>query len=115
MAVGLLFGTFWFGLGVLMWWWPAAIFVAFSNDDVTPGARAFAVAAIFFGAVFLTMSVPVLGARFALPGTVLTVGVLMLLYPVSIPGTDRKGPITPKVAGAGFTVAGTVLAVLAAV
>lgn len=115
MAVGLLFGAFWYGLGVLMWWWPAAVFVAFSNEDVTPGARALGVGAIFFGAVFLTMSVPGLGARFALPGTVLTVGVLMLLHPVSIPGTDPEGTITPKIAGVAFGVTGIVLAVFAVI
>lgn len=115
MAVGLLFGAFWYGLGVLMWWWPAAIFVAFSSDDVTPGARAFAVVFVSFGAFFLTGAVHELGTRFALPGTVLTVGVLVLLHPVSIPGTDREGPVTPSIAGGGFVAAGAVLAILAVV
>jgi hypothetical protein len=115
MTVGLLFGAFWYGLGVLTWWWPAAIFVAFSNDDVTPGARAFAVGFVFIGAFFLTTAVPELGGKFTLPGTVLTVGVLVLLHPIQIPGTDRDGPITPLVGGVGLIVASVVLAVLAVV
>ncbi|UPV76459.1 hypothetical protein M0R89_20060 (plasmid) [Halorussus limi] len=111
MAIGLLFGGFWFGLGVLMWWWPAAIFVAFSNDDVTPGARAFAAVAIFIGVFFLTLDVPGLGGSFTLPGTLLTVGLLFLLKPVGAPGVNPRGPVTPKVAGVALLVVGTLLAV----
>ena len=109
MSVGLLFGAFWFGLGVLMWWWPAAVFLSFNNEDVTPDARGFGVGAIFFGAFFLSTSVPELGARFTFPGTVLTVGVLMLLHPVPIPGADPEGPVTSKIAGVCLTVVGGVL------
>lgn len=115
MTVGLLFGAFWFGLGVLMWWWPAAIFVAFSNEDVTPGARAFAVVAVFIGAFFLTLDVPELGAGLALPGTVVTVGVLFLLKPISVLGISSDGRITPRIVGVTLLVVGTALAVLAVV
>ncbi|UPV76605.1 hypothetical protein M0R89_18910 (plasmid) [Halorussus limi] len=94
-----------------MWWWPAAVFVAFSNEDVTPGARAFAVAAIFFGLVFFTLWSPQTGAGLALPGTLLTVGVLQVVHPVPVPGTDPEGPVTPRGSGVGIVLAGVLLAV----
>lgn len=115
MTVELLFGAFWYGLGVLMWWWPAVMFRGFSNEDVTPGARAFAVVAIFIGAFFFTISIPGLGSRFAFPGTVLTVGVLLLLKPIRVPGTNPKGPITPKIVGIASVLGGGLLAVKALV
>ena len=113
MTVGLLFGTFWYGLGVLMWWWPAAIFVAFSNEDVTPGARAFAIMFIFFGLVFFSFSIDGLGTDFVPAGTILTVGVLLLLNPVAIWGTDPEGPLTPKTVGVVGVLGGGVMAVSA--
>lgn len=110
MAVGLLFGAFWLGVGVLMWWWPAAIFVAFNNEDVTPGARAFAVGAMFIGLLFLAMDVPALTAGIALPATVALVGVLLLCKPVEIPGVSSDGPITPRRAGVALIVCGVAIA-----
>ncbi|MFC4451613.1 hypothetical protein [Halorussus aquaticus] len=115
MAVALLFGAFWFGVGVLLWWWPAAIFVAFSNDDVTPGARGIAAVFVFIGALFFTFSSPRIGAGFAFPGTVLTVGLLQVARPVSLPGTHPEGPVTPRAGGVAVAVTGAVLAVLALV
>jgi hypothetical protein len=112
MSVGLLFGGFWAGLGVLMWWWPAAVFVAFSNEDVTPGARGFAVGAIYIGLFFLTLDVPALGIGFALPGTVLVVGVLMLAKPIRVPYVHRYGWGTPSRLGIGLVASGVVLAIL---
>ena len=113
MTVGLLFGAFWFGLGVLMWWWPAAIFVAFSNEDVTPGARAFAIMFIFFGTFFFSTSIDGVGANVTPAGTILTVGVLLLLKPVAIWGTNPEGPLTPKTAGVVGVLGGGVMAVSA--
>lgn len=115
MAVGLLFGAFWLGLGVLMWWWPAAMFVAFGNEDVTPGARAFAVGAAFLGILFVTMEVSALTIGFAPPTTVALVGVLLLLKPIEILGVDSGGPITPRRAGVSLSVCGAVAAVLTVV
>lgn len=112
MAVGLLFGAFWLGLGVIMWWWPAAIFVAFTNEDVTPGARAFAVFAMSFGIWFLTLEAPVLTAGITLPATVSLVGALLLLHPVTILGVSNEGPITPHRAGVVLLVFGVVSAVI---
>ncbi|WP_188879459.1 hypothetical protein [Halarchaeum grantii] len=112
MAVGLLLGGFWLGLGVLMWWWPAAVFVAFDNDDVTPGARAFAIAAMFFGILLLAMDVPVLTLDYSVPATVSLVGVLLLVKPVNVLGVDADGTITPRRAGVALLVGGVVLAAL---
>lgn len=112
MAVGLLLVTFCFGFGILLWWWPAAIFIAFSNEEVTPGARAFSVVAIFFGMFFLALVVDGVGTDFAPAGTILTVGALLLLKPVAILGTDPEGPLTPKTAGVVGVLAGGVMAVL---
>ena len=112
MAVGLLFGAFWFGLGVLMWWWPAAIFVAFGNEDVTPGARAFGVVAMLIGAFFVLLEVLELGTGVAVPVTVSTVGVLSLLKPINAPGTSPDGPITPRAAGVVLAATGVLWAAL---
>ncbi|QLC33029.1 hypothetical protein EFA46_001990 [Halarchaeum sp. CBA1220] len=112
MAVGLLLGGFWLGLGVLLWWWPAAVFVAFDNDDVTPGARAFAIVAMFFGILLLAMDVPVLRLDYGVPATVSLVGVLLLVKPVNILGVDADGRMTPRRAGVGLLVSGVVTAVL---
>lgn len=110
MSVGLLFVAFCFCFGILLWWWPTAIFIAFSNEDVTPDARAFSVAAIFFGVFFLALIVDGVGTGFAPVGTVLTVGVLLLLKPVAILGTDPEGPLAPKIAGVVGVLAGGVMA-----
>ncbi|MFB6136566.1 MAG: hypothetical protein ABEJ04_07375 [Halobacteriaceae archaeon] len=112
MAVGLLFGGFWLGVGILMWWWPAAIFVAFDNDDVTPGARAFAIAATFFGVLFLAMDIPSLPVAYSVPATVSLVGILLIVKPVNILGVDADGRITPRRAGVVLLVGGVVIAVL---
>ncbi|GAB7013050.1 hypothetical protein [Halolamina salina] len=115
MAVGLLFGAFWAGLGILMWWWPAAIFVAFSSDDVTPGARAFAVGAIFVGIAFLTLETSRVGIGDSFPATAVVVGVLLLIKPVNVLGADEEGTVTPRRLGAALTVGGTVLLVTSVV
>ena len=115
MTVGLLFGVFWLGLGVLMWWWPAAIFVAFNDEDVTPGARAFAVAAAFLGIFFVTMEVSALTAGFAPPATAALVGVLLLVKPVDVFGVDSEGLITPRRAGVSLSACGLVGAALTVV
>ncbi|ELY84153.1 hypothetical protein [Natrinema altunense] len=112
MAVGLLFGGFWLGLGILMWWWPAAIFVAFDNDDVTPGARAFAIGAMFFGILLLAMDIPSLTIDYSMPATVSLVGMLLLVKPVNILGVNADGRIAPQRAGVALLVGGVVIAVL---
>ncbi|ELY80988.1 hypothetical protein [Natrinema gari] len=112
MAVGLLLGGFWLGLGILMWWWPAAIFVAFDTDDVTPGARAFAIAAMFFGILFLALDIPSLTIDDSIPATVSLVGILLLVKPVNILGVNADGRITPQRAGVALLVGGVVIAVL---
>ncbi|RZH66556.1 hypothetical protein ELS17_17865 [Natrinema altunense] len=100
------------GLGVILWWWPAAIFVAFSNTDVTSGARAFAIFALYFGIWFMTLDVSVLTAGITLPATVSLVGALLLLHPVTILGVSKEGPITPLRAGLVLLVGGVVSAVV---
>ncbi|WP_135821141.1 hypothetical protein [Halostella litorea] len=115
MAVGLLFGAFWTGLGILMWWWPAAVFVAFSNEEVTPGARGFAVGAVFLGTVFLSFETTRAGVGVSVPATVAIVGGLLAVKPVRVPGTDERGPVTPKRVGATLLVGGAVITALSAV
>lgn len=115
MAVGLVFGGLWLGIGVTMWWWPVAIFVAFSSDDVTPGARAFAVGAMFIGAFFLTLEYPVVPAALSVPATVSLVGVLLLVEPVPVRGVSDDGPVTPRRAGLGLLASGVVLGALVVV
>jgi len=112
MGVGLLFGTFWLGLGVVMWWWPAVIFVAFTNEDVTPGARVFAVLAMSFGIWFITLETSVLTAGVTLPATVSLVGALLLLHPVAVLGVSKEGPITPHRTGVVLLVGGVVSAAI---
>jgi len=106
MTVGLLFGGFWLGLGVLMWWWPAAIFVAFSSGDVTPGARGFAIVSIAIGLGFLSLEFPALSLGTALPLTVLLVGALQLLRPVTVFSVDEEGLVTQRHLGVATLVAG---------
>jgi len=115
MAVGLLFGAFWTGLGVLMWWWPAAVFVAFDNESVTPGARGFAVGAVFLGTVFLTFETAKAGVGLSVPATVAIVGGLLVVKPVQVLGTDDRGPVTPKRVGTALLVGGAAMTALAAV
>jgi len=112
MAVGLLLGGFWLGLGILLWWWPAAVFVAFDNDDVTPGARAFAIAAMFVGTLFLALSSSALTMNYSVPATVSLVGILLIVKPVNILGVDADGRIPPQRAGVALLVGGVVIAIL---
>lgn len=105
MTVGFFFGGFWAGLGVLLWWWPAAIFVAFSNEDVTPGARAFAVGSILIGMAFLSLEFPRVGLAASLPATVGVVGLLQMLHPVGGPA-PLDGRVLARHSGAVLLVAG---------
>lgn len=78
------FPAFWIALGLIQWFWPAAIFPAFSNDDVTPGARGFAVLWLCLGAVLGFAFVPFLGrfgGWFVLGFVLLVVGVLQRIRP----------------------------------
>lgn len=79
------FPLFWIGVGIIQWFWPSAIFVAFSDEHVTPGARAFAVLWLVVGSTFGYLFIPWLGAfgGWAIPGLVLViVGALQFLHPV---------------------------------
>lgn len=79
------FPLFWTGVGIVQWFWPSAIFVAFSDDDVTPGARAFAVLWLVVGATLGYFFVPWLHpfGGWAIPGLVLViVGGLQFLHPL---------------------------------
>lgn len=78
------FPLFWIGLGVVQWMWPSAIFVAFSDDEVTPGARGFAVLWLVLGTtlgyLFVPWRLPFSG--WVVPGFVLMlVGALQFLRP----------------------------------
>lgn len=115
MSVGLVFGGFWTGIGILMWWWPAAIFVAFSNEDVTPGARGFAVGAILIGMAFLTLEAPGLGLLASLPATMGVVGLLQVLHPIALPGVADNGSVSPRQVGGALCLSGLVLVGLSAI
>ncbi|SEA09803.1 hypothetical protein SAMN04488065_1823 [Haloplanus vescus] len=96
MAEGLVtygFPLFWIGVGVVQWLWPSALFVAFSDEDVTPGARGFAVLWVVVGSVLALLFVPWTAAfgGWFVPGTVfVVVGGLQLVHPVWSLG-ERSG------------------------
>ena len=79
------FPLFWIGVGIIQWFWPAAIFVGSSNEQVTPGARGFAVFWLVLGSVLGYVFIPWLQAfsGWFIPGFVLLiVGGLQFVYPV---------------------------------
>jgi hypothetical protein len=79
------FPLFWISVGVIQWFWPSAIFVAFSDERVTPGARAFAVFWLVVGSALGYVFVPWASAfgGWVIPGFVLlVVGGLQLAHPV---------------------------------
>lgn len=79
------FPLFWVGLGVVQWFWPSAILVAFSDGDVTPGARGFAVLWLVVGSTLGLLFVPWLApfGGWFVPGFVLlAVGGLQFVRPV---------------------------------
>lgn len=88
------FPLFWIGVGIVQWVWPSAIFVAFSADQVTPGARGFAVAWLVLGSALGYLFVPWASAfgGWFVPGVVLlTVGGLQFAHPVwSLPVVDAS-------------------------
>ncbi|WP_232686376.1 hypothetical protein [Halobacterium zhouii] len=103
------FPGFWIGIGVIQWYWPAAIFPAFSNEDVTPGARGFAVAWLLVGAVLGYVFVPGLGAfsGWFVPGFVLVVvGLLQAAWPAWSPpaGIVTERQYGTSLAGLGVAV-----------
>ena len=79
------FPLFWIGLGIIQWFWPAAILVGSSNEQVTPGARGFAVFWLVVGSVLGYVFIPWLQAfnGWFIPGLVLLiVGGLQFVHPV---------------------------------
>jgi len=105
------FPLFWVALGVIQWFWPAAIFTGFSNDAVTPGARGFAVFWLCVGATLAYLFVPQLDPFSGLfvPGFVLVVvGILQSVRPVL--SSPLPARLTDKAVGSIITACG--LAVL---
>lgn len=79
------FPLFWIGIGVVQWFWPSAIFVAFSDEQVTPGARGFAVLWLVLGSTLGYVLIPWLEplSRWFIPGFVLLItGGLQFVHPV---------------------------------
>lgn len=79
------FPLFWIGVGIIQWFWPSAIFVAFSNEQVTPGARGFAVFWLVLGSTLGYLFIPWLShfGGWAIPGfLLLIVGGLQFFHPV---------------------------------
>lgn len=79
------FPLFWYGVGIVQWFWPSALFLAFSNEDVSPGARGVGILCMVFGIglglAFIPLLYPFSG--WAIPGVILlTVGFLQRLHPV---------------------------------
>ena len=108
------FPGFWVTLGVIQWYWPAAIFPAFSNEHVTPGARGFAVGWLCVGATFGYLFVPGLsafGGWFIVGFVLVAVGALQATWPAWTPPvpdilTDRQYGGTLAAAGIGVLVFG---------
>jgi hypothetical protein len=74
----------WLGVGVLLWFWPSAVFVAFDGEDVTPGARLLGALFVYFGWV--------LGGAFVDPlpgGFVASAGGTLLVYGLLQVGAPR--------------------------
>lgn len=87
------FPLFWIGIGVVQWFWPSAIFVAFSDEQVTPGARGGAVLWLVLGSTLGYVLIPwvePLGGWF-IPGVVLLIiGGLQFVHPVRSVSVGRR-------------------------
>lgn len=79
------FPLFWLSIGVIQWFWPSAIFSGFSDEAVTPGARAFAILWLCVGLALALVFIPLLApfGWLSIPGFIfLIVGILQWIHPV---------------------------------
>ena len=106
MAIRFGFPGFWVALGVIQWYWPAAIFPAFSNDDVTPGSRGMAVAWLCLGSALGYVFIPGLsafGGWFVVGFVLVVVGALQAAWPAWSPPAEL---VTERQYGGALAVAG---------
>lgn len=77
------FPALWVGVGVLTWFCPSAVFVAFSDDDVTSGVRLSGAGFVYFGLFLGGAFVDWLPGGFlaSAGGTLLVVGALQTAAP----------------------------------
>lgn len=109
------FPLFWIGLGVIQWYWPAAIFSGLSNEDVTPGARGFAVLWLCVGSALGFAFAPLSGVFSALfvPGVVLLLtGALQWAFPAW--ASPLEGAMSERSFGTALAVIGAAIVGLSA-